>query len=271
MAVPAYDGSAAATSVLMSAETRSNPILFVEGHCEVLLLTHHHPEFINRVVPCGGHLGVREAIRTIETWEKVKNQALRILGLLDRDYGSNSHYRRITVTNNRDLEIDLYLTEASVRLLREKASNAKCVEPRATISEAINTLRTVGLVRKYNSEYECGWSINDINLENCVDRDGVFDSDKFFSRLRQINSIDAAQFESLQQYITDQNGIRVTSIVRGHDVSILLGKWLRRKIGNRQGAETTMDVLEENLRLGSRWSEISRYHWGRRVQTHLTI
>jgi len=269
MPVPAYDGAAAAASVLMSAEARIKPILFVEGHCEVLLLMHHHPQFIARIIPCGGHAGVREAINTIEIWEKLRNQKLSVLGFIDRDYGSNSRYRRITVTNNRDLEVDLYLTPAAERLLREKASRIKCNNPRATISEAINVLQAVGLVRKFNAENMCGWSINDIRLDRCVDGDGSFDINKFYLRLRQINPIDDGQFAALQQYVAENHETRSESMVRGHDVSIILGKWLRRKIGSRNGAETTMEVLEENLRLGSRWSEIRNYHWGRRIQMHL--
>jgi hypothetical protein len=271
MAVPAYDGATAATSVLMSAETRSNPILFVEGHCEVLLLMHHYPDFNSRIVPCGGHAGVRDAIETIERWEKQQNQTLRVLGLLDRDYGFNSCYRRITMTNNRDIEIDLYLTPASERLLREKASRNKCTDPRTTITEALNALQAIGLVRKFNAENRCCWKINDINLEKCIGRDGEVNVNKFFLNLRQINPINDDQFNALQQYMAEQQEVRLASVIRGHDLSILIGKWLRRRIGNRLKAETTIEVIEENLRLSSRWSELTKFHWGRRVQMHLTM
>lgn len=270
MSAPSYSGADAAASLIMSETARGKSVVFVEGPCEVLLLEHHHPDCKDRIYPCGGHLGVREAIGAIEKWEQSKSQSLSVLGFLDKDYGASSRYRRITTTNFRDIEVDLYLTPASKRLLREKASKVKCQNPERTIEEAIESLRIVGIVREYNSRNSKGWSINTIRIEKCLVGNGAFDSDKFIDLLCQRNSIDLADRKALTDHIKSECEAALPYIIRGHDISVVLGKWLKKRIGNRSGSETSKEVMEENLRLSSRWSEITEYNWGKRISAHLS-
>jgi len=202
MSVPIYDGASAAASVLMSHTRRSRPFLFVEGICEVLLISHHYPDYSDQIVHCSGHTGVKEAIKVIEEWETSHNTKLLAMGFIDRDYSSHSHhsnYKRIAVTANRDVEVDIYLTPAGERLLREKATQSKCPDPRNTLSEAMHELCIVGLIRKYNSENACSWDINAINLEKCLNDDGSFNEDKYLLRFMQKNNISKTKKKS---YIT---------------------------------------------------------------------
>lgn len=270
MGAPSYDGQSAAASVIISPTTRARPVVFVEGVCEVRLISHHYPGHETQIVPCCGHAGVKEAIAVIEAWEESNNTKLSVLGFIDRDYGSRSSYRRITVTNNRDIEIDMYMTAAGERLLREKASSSKCSDPRTTISNAMEELRIVGLIRKYNSDNACSWGINTINLERCINPDGSLNIDKLVSAVRQKNSLDDKESIELNGYLKSNASIRTESILRGHDVSTLLGKWLRKKIGNRKKIETSWKAIEEDLRLATNLAELLRYNWARRLRTHLT-
>ncbi len=270
MAIPSYDGPSAAASVVMSPHVRLKPILFVEGSTEVLLMSHHFPEYEDQVISCGGHAGVKEAIEVLESWEEKNATALRMLGLIDKDYGVASKRKRITTTSNRDLEIDIYETKAGERLLREKASRVKCVDPRRSISEVLSELMPVGLVRLYSTVYKCAWKINCINLEVCVKIDGSLDFDKFLMMLARENKISQGDMTVLKDYLAGARAMRPQLVTRGHDISVVLGKWLRRKIGNRTADETNWGVLEENLRLATSLSELLRYHWFRRIKTHFS-
>jgi len=270
VSIPSYDSSSAAASVIMSRETRSKPFLFVEGICEVRLLSHHYPEHEKQFIACGGYNGVKEAIKIVELWEQKNKEKLKVLGFIDRDYGSRSTYPRMTVTNNRDVEIDMYLTDAGVRMLKEKASASKCADPRLTIDTAINELRTIGLVRKYNSENEMNWDLNNIDIARCVKPCGAVNCDKYIQTLLRTNSISPEDAQMLKDHLAEQQEHRNEDILRGHDLSVLIGKWLRQNIGNRTKAETAWGAIEENLRLATNLSELSRYNWARRIKTHLS-
>jgi hypothetical protein len=270
MAVPSYDGPAAAASVIMSPTVRGNPILFVEGICEVSLITHHFPEYEAQIVPCGGHEGVKEAIKAVEKWEAENMTLLTVLGFIDRDYGSRQRIRRITTSNHRDVEVDMYKSKAGERLLKEKASRNKCADARGTLDEAIDELRTIGLVRKLNSENGNRWNINDINLEKCIDKDGRIDTQKFFLLLQQKNCIEKGDINVLQSMLRNDDSIMTEAVIRGHDLSIMIGKWLRKRIGNRTKQETSWRAIEEDLRLATERTELLRYHWARRIREHLT-
>jgi hypothetical protein len=221
-------------------------------------------------VPCGGHTGVKQAISVIEKWEKANGATLSVLGFMDRDYGARNSYRRITVSNNRDVEIDMFMTGAGVRLLKEKASRKKCPSPRSAIAAAMKELRVVGLIRKYNSDNACSWAINSISLERCVDPSGSLSAKKVILLLQQANSINKEECERLANFLESNPNVRTEAVLRGHDVSKLLGKWLRKKIGNRTKQETNWNAIEENLRLATDHNELMRYNWARRIWSHLT-
>lgn len=269
MDAPAYIGADAAAEVYMSHEMRAKAILLVEGICEVRLIAHHYPDCEKQVVACGGHLGVKEAIEAIEEWEEINGTKLKILGFVDRDYGCRSTCRRITVTNNRDIEIDMYVTQAGERILREKASRKKCPDPRGAISSVMEELAFVGMIRMYNSQNGLNWSINGVNLEKCLDADGLLDRDKFFGQCAQLNGLSQDEQKKLKQYLDSNPTLRKESILRGHDVSVVIGKWLRKRIGSRCAAETSWACIEENLRLASSLEELLKYNWARRIKSHL--
>lgn len=269
MSAPAFTGQSAATSVLMSATTRSRPVVFVEGACEARLFSHHYPEYREQIVACGGHAGVKEALTVIEKWERTRNVTLHVLGFIDRDYGSHTSYPRITVTTNRDIEIDLYMTPAAERLLAEKASTSKCPDPRVAISGAMGEMRVFGLIRKFNCDSSCLWSLNHIDLQRCVTSDGSLDADRLISVVLQTNGVDKATAKLLRAYIKSNPQIRTESIIRGHDVSVLIGKWLRRRIGNRNQDETNWTCIEEDLRLATRLAELNTFTWAKDIDAHL--
>ncbi len=269
MSVPSYDGAAAATSILMSKQMRELAILFVEGVCEVRLLIHHFPTFESQIVPCKGHLGVKDAIAIVNQWEENNGESLLVLGFVDKDYGAYKRTTRITSTVSRDLEIDLFTTGAGERLLKEKASSTKCSNPRGTIDDALQELTFVGLIRKYNSEKGLGWSINHIDIDKFANQHGQIDSERFLSLIAQKNGLSQAQVSDLRNYITCSGTVPPSTVVRGHDLSALLGKWLRKKIGSRQKAETEWTIVEENLRLATAIEELRKLHWGRRIESHL--
>jgi len=212
---------------------------------------------------------VEEAIATIKKWEVANSTRLKILGLIDNDYGVRDSRPRIITSENRDVEVDMYMTTAGEKLLNEKASCKKCPNPRTTISEAMHQLYIVGLTRYYNSQNGCSWNINNINLEKCINPDGTFNSDKFLVLLGQENGISIDTMRLLRDSLRSSRGIQTQLIIRGHDVSTILGKWLRNRIGNRQKAETSWKVIEENLRLATTYSELSKYNWARRIKKHL--
>ena len=270
MTVPSYDGPAAAASVIMSPTVRGNPVLFVEGICEVCLITHHFPEYETQIIPCGGHEGVKEALKAIEKWEAENKTSLKVLGFIDRDYGSRQRIRKITTSNYRDVEVDMYKSRAGERLLKEKASRNKCADSRAALDEAIDELRHIGLVRKFNSENGNRWNINDINLERCIDREGRIDTNKFFLLFQQKNDIKKGDIDVLRGMLGNYEGVMTEAVIRGHDLSITIGKWLRKRIGNRTKQETSWSAIEEDLRLATERTELLRYHWARRVREHLT-
>ncbi len=269
MSAPSYDGAAAAASVIMSPTVRACPVLFVEGICEIRLIAHHCLEYETQIVSCGGHVGVKEAIAAIEKWEAAHDTSMMVLGFIDRDYGSCQNNRRITVSHYRDAEIDMYKSKAGERLLKEKASRNKCSDARATVDDAIEALRVIGLVRKYNAKIGNRWNINDVNLERCLDSAGELDSDKFLSLLQQKNAIEKEDLRALRKMLQTCDGVMTESVIRGHDVSIVLGKWLRRRIGNRSKAETNWRVVEEDLRLATKSTELLSYNWARRIRKHL--
>jgi hypothetical protein len=268
MPLPTFIGPTAATSILLSQAKRAKPILFVEGLSEVHLLLNHFPEFESQIVFCGGHAEVKAAISVVNAWEVSNSQKLRVLGFIDKDYGGNSSFPRVTMTSNRDIEIDLYLAKAGEKLIREKASSVKCTDPRATITAAVSALRVLGLIRKYNADNNCGWAINKLQLDKYVLPDGIVDNNRIIETVLNENSVTARDAAALRLYLQSNPNVRTESIVRGHDLSALIGKWLRKQIGNRSLSETAWSVLEEDLRLATESKDLTRYTWGRRIKTH---
>jgi hypothetical protein len=163
----------------------------------------------------------------------------------------------------------MYKSKAGEKLLKEKASRSKCPDARAAVEEAIDALRAVGLVRKYNADNKKRWRIKEIDLERCIDSKGTLNTEKFLSLLQQKNLLGGSDLASLQQMLRLCADVMTESVIRGHDVSTLLGKWLRQRIGNRSKAETSWDAMEENLRLATEHEELLRYHWARRIKEHL--
>ncbi len=266
---PSYGGGAAAVSILMSANARSLPILFVEGTCEVKLFAHHFPDCEPQVVSCEGHQGVKDALAVIVKWENKNEEKLKVLGFIDRDYGGISTIPRITSSKNRDIEIDLYSTPAAVRMLKEKASQVKCKCPRASLDDALAQLQILGLIRKFNAEKKCSWTINTLKLENFIGTSGDIDRSKLISAILSKNAVSKELASELETFIEDEEGTSPDAVVRGHDLSAVIGKWLRKKIGNRNKTETNWATIEENLRLASNFEELRKFTWAKKVDNLL--
>ena len=265
MSILIYHGAAAATAVIMSHDMRTRKILFVEGpHDGRLLNSIFRDAFMP--IAASGMQGVVSALDVIADHNANANKPIDVFGFIDRDYldirdNANILDRPdILTTLYRDIEIDLFYTQGTKRLLEEKASAGKWTSEKKLLEEILDSLVNLSLLRAYNAYNEKNWDFKIIDLCKYVDTSGRIDARKMESAFRQKNHIKCEEWQEFEDW---NNSIELClkSITRGHDVACVFGQMLRKKIGHRMKDETTGDVVEENLRLAIEKKFIEAYQW----------
>lgn len=266
-----YHGAAAASAVIMSHSLRGKKILFVEGTQEGLLLEGIFEGQI-KAVSAKGCLGVVEAVNTVNTYNKknARKGGIDFLGFIDRDYlclrdeQKLLHRKDIVTTTNRDIEIDILHSKATKRLLEEKANSSKWECERKVVENILSSLCNLSYLRAFNHLFEKKWDFKCIDLGKHTDNDGNINYQKFLSTFKQNNHIDKNEWAEFENWAKEQE-LSLKSITRGHDATCVLGRMLRKKLGNRTKDETSITVVEENLRLAVEVKFIEMYQWFRSI------
>jgi len=266
-----FRGQEAANSVIMSCELRGKIIIFVEGLTDGRLIDSLFSDSQICTIAATGYQGVIDACNAFNATVALKYK--RILGIVDRDYSNHTEHlpANVFTTRFRDIEIDLFETDAAIRLLKEKASLNKCQDPRSTLNEAYAALIDTGWMRFFNSVSRRGWKLNNIDLRKSFRADGTNDSSRYIQSVWQNNAVSAHDKATFAEWRSNQaHSVDMRSIVRGHDVSTLLGIWLKKKIGDRNGTEIEPSAIEENLRLAARKEDLAIYTWFQEIETSLS-
>lgn len=260
-----YKGAAAANLVRMSSTLKGKAIVFVEGPDDCRLLDAAIPQSdqIYFLAACGWggvEAACAEMLRWKDNWD---DQFPVFFGFVDRDYdgASRASKAHLLTTEHRDIEIDLLETRAGERLLAEKSTKGD--DHRAVISRAYEALRTIGLIRKYNAIQSKGWSINDVALDKAFEKDGNCDHHKWISVFHQRNAVGVEERRELETFLSKNDQVDSRLLVRGHDVTALLGIWLRKLLASLDSNDATPNALEEGLRLTTRPEDLQRYDWFR--------
>lgn len=269
MSIIEYHGAAAASAVIMSHDMREKKILFVEGpHDGRLLYSIFGDAFIP--VAAKGMQGVVAALNVISDHnEKAKNK-IDVVGFIDRDYldlqdRDNILGRSdILTTLYRDIEIDLFFTQGTKRLLEEKASPNKWTNETQLLEEILLSLKKLSMLRAFNALKEKNWDFKIINLYKYVNTSGHIDIERMESSFKQKNHINKEEWKEFADWFAVTK-LHSKSITRGHDVACVFGQMLRKKIGNRNKDEATSEVVEENLRLAIEQRFIEMYHWFKQI------
>lgn len=265
MSVLEYQGATAATAVIMSYAMRSKKIIFVEGVSDGRILD---SLFDDNIMPISakGTMGVINALDLVVSHNASGNNYVDAIGFVDRDYltlrDTNKILNRsdIVTTCYRDIEIDLFHTGCTRRLLQEKGSSGKWNGESDVISRILESLSKLSLLRAYNAVNEKSWNFQCIDLCKYVDTFGVVDEVKLISNFKQKNRITVSEWGEFESWVSNMN-VCLKSITRGHDVSCVFGQMLRKALGNRKMDETRWDVVEENLRLAVEKRFVEIFDW----------
>ncbi len=265
MRVLEYQGAAAASAVIMSHVMRSKKVIFIEGASDGRVLG---SLLEDGVVPISakGVAGVMEALDLISQHNTDGNGNVDAIGFIDRDYVDlhDTHHivgrDNIVTTCYRDIEIDLFHTRCTRRLLEEKGSSGKWNNEVDVINGILESLSGLSLLRAYNAAFEKSWDFKCIDLSKYVNTLGNIDENRLFSNFKQKNGVCAKEWREFECW---KKNIELCpkSITRGHDVSCVFGQMLRKAIGNRKKDEACIDVVEENLRLAIERKFIEIFDW----------
>jgi hypothetical protein len=268
---PAYDGESAATFVIMSQSLRKKRIVFVEGICEVKLLAHLFPSCEEQFIPCKGHLGVKSAHSVVQQWNQKEDNKIESIFFIDRDYANTNEEMDFLKTHFRDIEIDIYCTKAIIRLLREKATKNKLTNHEPVFENILQLLRPISILRHLNAKENLLLPLCKIGIEKLAESGSNIEPCRLVGLVNQKCPLGKEKHDELLQKIESFPEIDLRIITRGHDVSIVLGKWLRHKIGSRNANETDWKSIEENIRLTALECELSVYSWMRELIKHLNL
>jgi hypothetical protein len=260
-----YNGAAAASAVIMSHEMRSKKIMFVEGIHDGRLFSYIFGEnFL--CVAAKGMKGVIDALDVIAEYNSRSEHVIDVIGFIDKDYLHLSdescilERSDILTTQYRDIEIDLFHTEALKRFLEEKASTGKWKCENQVIEDILNSLSIVSFLRAYNAAKKKGWDFKTLDLCRYVDTLGMIQQQRLESAFRQKNHISNEEWQEFEEWMTSID-ICIKTITRGHDVACVIGQMLRKSLGNRKKEEASAEIVEENLRLAVERKFIEVLEW----------
>lgn len=266
MSVLAYQGSAAATAVIMSHSLRSKKVIFVEGPSDGRLLNSLLGNSAVEPIAAKGAYGVIQALDLIAEHNANGKDSVTAIGFIDQDYlvlrDVNCILKRSDIVTSfyRDIEIDLFHTRCTRRLLEEKGGSGKWSNEADVVSGILRSLHRFSLLRAYNAVNAKSWSFQGINLDRYVSTSGIVDEAKLFSAFRQQNHINNEDWSDFEQWAISVE-LCPKSVARGHDVAFTFGKMLRKALGNRAKDEVAADVVEENLRLAAERRFVEAYNW----------
>jgi hypothetical protein len=269
MAVLEYQGAAAASAVIMSHVMRSKKIVFVESASDGRVLNSLLDDGVTPISARGVE-GVLEALNLISQHKSDGGVSVDAVGFVDRDYidlnDINSILGRndIVTTCHRDIEIDLFHTKCTRRVLEEKGSAGKWDNENSIVDGILISLSRLSMLRAYNAVSEKSWDFKCIDLSKYVDTSGNIDESRLFSNFRQKNGVCNNEWGEFEAW---ESGVELCpkSITRGHDVACVFGQMLRKALGNRKKDEATIDVVEENLRLAIERKFVEVFDWFKRL------
>lgn len=261
MNIPQYEKKEIANSVSIS---KKEKVLLVEGSIEIKFLK---PFFETLTfIDNKGAEGVLETLRELNSRDEDKI----ILGLIDKDYEILPivDFTNLITTTHRDLEIDLLKSNALKRFLSEKGSANKLNSfggenySEVLLNSIFDLIKKVSILRLYNATEEKGWNFKEISLSKCLKyTNATFDDSKFIRTFKQKNSITEEEWGSFERYFTAEMNRPLERITRGHDATVVLGMYLRKKIGSLESKFCEWEVVEENLRLATLEKHIENYEW----------
>ena len=270
MSALAYQGSAAAAAVIMSHSLRSKKVIFVEGPSDGRLLNSLLGNSAVEPIPAKGAYGVIQALDQIAEHNAKGKDIVTAIGFIDQDYLVLRDVKcildrsDIVTTFYRDIEIDLFHTSCTRRLLEEKGGSGKWSNEADVVSGILRSLHKFSLLRAYNAVNTKSWSFQGIDLDRYVSTSGIVDEAKLFSAFRQQNHIKDKDWSDFEQWAISVE-LCPKSVARGHDVALTFGKMLRKALGNRAKHEVAAEVVEENLRLAAERRFIEAYNWFKKL------
>ncbi|MDE0420045.1 MAG: DUF4435 domain-containing protein [Gammaproteobacteria bacterium] len=237
-------------SVVFARSSTAEPILFVEGGSDV--------EFFRRfVTQTVAVVAVGDKEKVISAMHLVAVEEYRaVAGVVDVDFGriddTAPRCPGLFLTDDHDIEMMIVRSGAFEDLVTALASRPKLEkfgrDVRLAVLQGaavIGQLRYVSRVRGLSLRFE------GLPIGKLVEDDLSVDERKLIGRVLALSGRreNGVTFDRLLELMAGRAQHDLYQICCGHDVMEVVGKALRRVVGNRSGAETKREHLERILRL----------------------
>ncbi len=184
-----------------------------------------------------------------------------LLVMVDADYwrltGDMPNDRDIVTTDFHDLEIDVCMSEALNSLLAEVADDTAVrkleARQRASLRDVVlRQLQTLSVVRYANALGGLYLNFRAVELENFIDDDTAdIDVDAYLTAVLEKSHPGISLAEVVGTVgLTTIRDVDLPHAVRGHDFTALVGKYLRKVIGQCAPVIGCRTHVETLLRLG---------------------
>ena len=234
-------------SLVLARTATKEPILIVEGRSDV--------EFFERflrlavvVIPAGEKDVVIEALRVV----KAEGHRL-IAGVVDADFwhieGSWPGCDGLFVTDEHDLEMMMIRSGAFEEFVKTLGSKSKLLAFGKDVRSAVlRGASIIGHLRYLSVLHGLSLRFEGLAIDRLLDDDLCVDERELVRRVLALGG-GKVGFDELVALMDARGSYDVYQICCGHDAMEILGKALRKVLGNRTKRETERENLEGILRL----------------------
>jgi len=235
-----------------------NPFFIVEGNQDSNFFSYQDDfKHINIFIA----FGCDNVITVINQCEKEKIE--KVLGIIDRDYRiplkDVPETENVVMTDLRDFECMIFSTDILDKILTEKCSKRKLKKTKCTFNDIRNYIIEIGeylgRIRFYSEYNNMDYKFDSIKFEKIIDlKIFKFEQDKFvnhFIGLSESNYNFSEDVFDKAKYLVESIKYFSNSLFlcSGHDLMKLLGLSLRKKWGNKNKHEASIDNLQEIFRI----------------------
>ena len=237
-------------AVVFARTSTADPILFVEGGSDVELFR----RFVKQtavVVAVGGKEKVVGAMRIVEV-----ERHCAVAGVVDVDFGridgTAPQCLGLFLTDDHDMEMMIVRSRAFEDLVTALASAPKLKRFGGDVRLAVlRGAAVIGQLRYVSWVHELSLRFEGLAIADLVGDDLSVDGRELVRRVLAHSGRrgGGVTLEGLLELMADRGKHDLYQICCGHDVMEVLGKALRKAIGNMSGVETKREHLESILRL----------------------
>lgn len=256
-----------ANTLLLRARNNKLTVIYVEGNTDFDYFYNFFDKSKCHIEGCRGKSTVIQIINKSNE-RKYKG----VIGILDKDYDQLLSRLQIIpnlfYTDEHDMECMILKTEVFERLINKFTDSKKCkninLEEDQIQSEIISIGKKMGAIRRYNELFNLGISFKELNFEDYLDDELLFDVDKIIEIiLRAYRFSDPVQVEEdLNKEISIDYD--TWQVCRGHDITELVKIFFTRdglpNIGNPKSQKeiNTLEKVEDLIQIAYGTNDFKR-------------